>query len=177
MNYEKIQNLSKEKLFELLKIYAKNWLAHDGCWFLAVESALGLEKAIEFDREAWRNFTVIEARRIKEFLNLPENCGLRGLQKALQFRLYSTINEQETIFENDKLFHYVKTCRVQQTRRRKGLPDFPCQSVGIIEYSYFAKEIDPRIETKSISCPPNISLPNYFCVWEFEINDDINGKD
>ena len=27
---EKIENLSKEELLELNKIYAKNWLAHDG---------------------------------------------------------------------------------------------------------------------------------------------------
>lgn len=73
MNYEKIENLMKEKLLELLKIYAKNWVVHNGCWFLAIEDGLGLEKAIEFDRKAWGNFTIIEARRFKEFLNLTDN--------------------------------------------------------------------------------------------------------
>jgi len=36
-----IELLTREKLLELLKIYAKNWLAHDGCWFLAVEKNWG----------------------------------------------------------------------------------------------------------------------------------------
>lgn len=167
-----IELLTREKLLELLKIYAKNWLAHDGCWFLAVEKKLGMEAAIEFDRDAWEQFTQIEARRIKEFLGLPENSGLKGLEQALQFRLYSTINEQFSEFEDEKtLVHFVRTCRVQEARRRKGLPDFPCQSVGIVEYSLFAKTIDKRIETTSVSCPPSITNPNFYCIWKFQLKD------
>jgi len=33
----KIEDLSKDELLELCKLYAKNWLAHDGCWFLSIE--------------------------------------------------------------------------------------------------------------------------------------------
>ncbi len=172
MNQTSIESLNREKLLELLKIYAKNWLAHDGCWFLAIEKELGMDKAIEFDRKAWEQFTQIEARRLKEFLNLPENPGLEGLKLALSFRLYSTINEQYSELTNkNTLIHYVRTCRVQEARRRKGLPDFPCQSVGIVEYSLFAKTIDPRIETLSISCPPSISNPSYYCIWRFKITE------
>jgi hypothetical protein len=54
-----IELLTREKLLELLKIYAKNWLAHDGCWFLAVEKKLGMNAAIEFDRDALEQFTQI----------------------------------------------------------------------------------------------------------------------
>lgn len=42
MDYEKIETLSKEKLFVLLKIYAKHCLVHNGCWFFTLENALGL---------------------------------------------------------------------------------------------------------------------------------------
>ncbi|MHA2306765.1 MAG: DUF6125 family protein [Candidatus Hodarchaeales archaeon] len=30
-----IDKLDKEDLLKLVKMFAKNWLAHDGCWFLA----------------------------------------------------------------------------------------------------------------------------------------------
>ncbi len=170
---ENIDALSRDKLLELLQIYAKNWLAHDGCWFLAIEKQLGINKAIEFDKEAWRQFTVIEAKRIKEFLNLGNSSGLDGLEHALRFRLYAPINEQFSKFvDSTTLLHFVKTCRVQEARRRKGLPDFPCQSVGIVEYSLFAKEIDSKIETTSVSCPPNISNPDFYCIWKFEIKSE-----
>ena len=168
---EKIEELSKEELLELVQVYAKNWLAHDGCWFLAAEAKYGMDIAIELDTESWRNFTIVEARRLIQFLQLGENSGIAGLEKALSFRLYATINEDEIIVGDDgKTLEYrVKTCRVQAARRKKGLKDFPCKSVGIVEYGLFAKTIDGRFETEVISCPPDITNPDYHCIWRFTL--------
>jgi hypothetical protein len=170
---EKIEDLSRDDLLELTRVYAKNWLAHDGCWFLAAEQKYGMDIAIELDTESWRKFTVIEAKRIIEFLELGKNSGIEGLKKALGFRLYATINEDEiSVGEDGKTLEYrVKTCRVQAARRRKGLNDFPCKSVGIVEYSYFAKTIDERFETECISCPPEITNPGYHCIWKFTLKE------
>jgi len=165
-----IEELSSEKLKELLNIYAKNWLAHDGCWFLSVEEKHGIDEAIEIDRESWRKFTVIEANRVKQFLQLPDNSGLDGLAKALRFRLYSTINKDKIERpDGDTLLYYVETCRVQEARRKKKLTDFPCKSVGIVEYSFFAQTIDSRISTECLSCPPDINNNDYYCIWKFSI--------
>jgi hypothetical protein len=170
LNIEKIEDLSREQLVELLNIYAKNWLAHDGCWFLSIEEVEGIEKAMDYDREAWRKFTVVEAKRLIDFLQLGENSGIEGLAKALKFRLYSTLNEDKVeIIDEKTIRYYVKTCRVQAARRKKGLKDFPCKSVGIVEYSYFAKTIDDRFETKCLSCPPDINDNDYYCIWEFKL--------
>ena len=53
---EKIEELSKEELYKLLKIYAKNWLAHDGCWFLSLEEKYGMKTAIEIDTKSWEKY-------------------------------------------------------------------------------------------------------------------------
>ncbi len=156
----------------LLSDAAKLWLAHDGLWFLNVEKKFGIERAIEVDREAWKDFTVIEARRIMERLSIPENGGLSALKTALKFRLYTYINKQEIIDETDKSFIFrMNSCRVQEARKRKGLPDFPCKSVGIVEYTYFAKEIDKRIETECLYCPPDSHPSDSFCAWRFTIKE------
>lgn len=171
---DKIGDLSKEELLELNKIYAKNWLAHDGLWFQSIEGKYGMDMAIEMDIEAWRRFTVIEARRLINFLHLGSNSGIEGLKKALSFRLYSTLNEDEIMVEDDNvLIYHVKTCRVQHARRKKGLPDFPCKSVGIIEYSLFAKTIDERFETEALSCHPDITDAEYNCIWKFTLKDKL----
>lgn len=168
MNAKNLNELSKEELIALNKIYAKNWLAHDGSWFLSIEEKYGMDMAIEMDRESWRRFTVVEATRLIEFLKLGVNSGVEGLKKALSFRLYSTLNEDEIVVENDTtLIYRVRTCRVQVARQRKGLDYFPCESVGIVEYGLFAKTIDERFETESISCHPNVSNPDYNCIWKF----------
>lgn len=169
---EGIDGLSKEELLELNKIYAKNWLAHDGLWFQSIEEKYGIDMAIEMDKEAWRKFTVIEARRLIDFLGLEKNSGIVGLKKALSFRLYSSLNQDEFSVEgSNKLIYRVKTCRVQEARRKKGMTDFPCKSVGIIEYSLFAKIIDDRFETEVISCYPDITDAEYNCIWKFELKE------
>lgn len=166
------EKFSLEQKSSLLEDAAKLWLAHDGLWFLNVEKRFGIEKAIEIDRDAWKEFTVIEARRIKERLFLSENGGLPALKTALKFRLYAYINKQEIIEENEKSFIFrMNSCRVQEARKRKGLPDFPCKSVGIVEYSYFAKTIDQRIETECIYCPPDNHPEDSWCAWRFKIRD------
>ena len=60
-----ISDLSREELLKLLEIYAKNWAAHDGCWFLAAEERYGLETAMDLDAASWTRFAPIEAERIK----------------------------------------------------------------------------------------------------------------
>jgi hypothetical protein len=52
-----------------------------------------------------------------------------------------------------------------------GLPDFPCKSVGIVEYSGFARTIDGRIETTCLSCPPDRKPDEAWCVWEFRLKE------
>jgi hypothetical protein len=161
--------LSREELLKLLDVFSKNWLAHDGCWFLAVEEKHGIDKAMELDTDAWRRFAPAEARRIMAAFDIPQNGGLPALEKALRYRLYSAINKQavEWVDENTMIFKMVE-CRVQQTRRRKGLPDFPCKPVGIVEFGRFAEAVDSRIKTRCLSCPPD-PAGYFFCGWEFTI--------
>ncbi len=169
MNYE---DYSKEQLISIIKMYAKNWLAHDGCWFLAAEEKYGLNEAINIDKESWKRFTIIEARRIMKEFNIQKESGLDGLEKALALRLYASINIQEIDRVNqNKIIFKMKTCRVQKARERKNLPHFPCKEVGIVEYSGFASTIDPRIKTKVIACPPDPLERDYHCGWEFTLSE------
>ena len=164
---KEISNLNKEELLKLIEIYAKNWLAMDGVWFQSIEDKFGMPEAIEHDENAWRRFTVIEANRIKEFLKLPEQAGLQGLAKALKYRMYANINEDEIIYKDNLLIYRTLDCRVQNARKRKGMEFHPCKSVGIIEYGLFAKTIDSRIECEALSCFPDITDDTCNCSWKF----------
>lgn len=155
---------------ELLEDAAKLWLAHDGLWFQEIEKAFGLEKAIELDKNAWERFTVIEARRIMQRQGIPANGGLQALKTALRYRLYAYVNVQQIIEESPTSFVFrMKECRVQSARQRQGLAPFPCQEVGIVEYSLFASTIDPAIKTDCVGCPPDPKHPDYWCAWRFSV--------
>jgi hypothetical protein len=167
---DRLKELSRETLEEMLTDFAKNWLAHDGLWFQAVEKECGMETAIRLDIEAWEQFTKIEAKRIMERHQISPNDGLPALKKALGFRLYAFLNVQTITQETDNSFVFkMVDCRVQSARRRKNLPLFPCKSVGLVEYAEFARTIDPRIKTECIACPPDEGERDYYCGWKFSI--------
>ena len=163
-------NMPKESLIELLHTVGVNWLANDGVWFQAVEFESGMNDAKRCNDSCWAHFSPFEAWSIKKYLDLPQNPGLEGLKKALGFRLYARINTQSFIDEGtDSFVFQMNECRVQYARKRKGLDDYPCKSGGMVEYTYFARSIDPRIKTECIGCPPDDHPDEWYCAWRFKI--------
>ena len=156
---------------ELMDSVALNWLANDGIWFQAVEFTSCMNDAKRCNDSCWAHFHPFEAWSTKKFLSLPENSGLEGLKRALNFRLYSRVNTQSIIDEElDSFVFQMNKCRVQSARKRKGLDDYPCKSGGIVEYTYFARAVDSRITTECIGCPPDEHPDEWYCAWRFKIN-------
>lgn len=166
-----LKNKSEEELFTILDAVCTNWLANDGVWFQAVERRYGMDYAKRCNDTCWTRFSPYEAYRVKSLLKLPENPGLEGLKKALAFRLYARINRQsiEEVDETSFIFR-MNECRVQVARKRRGLPDYPCKSAGLVEYPTFAYEIDSRIKTQCIGCPPDEHPDEWWCAWKFTID-------
>lgn len=171
MDYKKIEDLPREKLIELIGDFSKNWLAMDGVWFQSVEKKHGMDEAMEHDINAWIRFTVVEANRIKKFLDLSEQAGIDGLARALRFRMYSPLNKDEIQIDGNVLTYKVVSCRVQIARERKNMEFHPCKPVGEVEYAGFAKTIDDRFETECVSCYPEITDDSCACIWRFTLNE------
>ena len=164
-----LEDFTRKELLKLLDVYAKNWLAHDGCWFLAAEETYGMDKAIELDAKSWERFAVSEAKRIAKTFEINPNGGLGALEKAFQYRLYAAINRHEIEWVNDRTMVFrMLDCRVQQSRQQKGLPAFPCKSVGTVEFTQFARTVDSRIKTRCVACPPD-PTNSFACTWEFRV--------
>ncbi len=179
-NIELVDNLPKmlldmprERKQELMSELGKNWIANDGVWFQAVEEIHGMNDAKRCNDTCWTRFSPFEAWSIKQLLQLPERAGLAGLKKGLQLRMYAHINKQSIIEESDTSFIFqMNECRVQLARKRKGLPDYPCKSVGLVEYGTFAETIDAGIRTECIGCPPDKHPDEWYCCWRFTISDE-----
>jgi hypothetical protein len=164
--------MSRNELLSLIEINSKNWLAEDGVWFRTVEKRYGMADAKWCNDSCWSHFAPYEALRIKTMLGMPEFPGLEGLKKAMGFRMYAVLNTRsiEQIDQRSFIFR-MNECRVQSTRKRKGLPDYPCKSAGIIEYPGFAAAIDSRIRTECIVCPPDEHPEDWYCAWKFTLED------
>jgi len=167
-----VKRIGKEELLKAIDATAVNWLAEDGVWFQTVEKRFGMDTAKRINDTCWSRFSPYEALRIKRLLGLPETPGLEGLKTALGFRLYARINRQsiEEISEKEFVFR-MNDCRVQSARKRKGLPDYPCKSVGLVEYPFFAETVDRRIKTECLGCPPDHHPEEWYCAWKFSIEE------
>lgn len=163
-------DMPREKLFSLMETMAKNWLAGDGVWFLAMEHQHGMNDAKRCNDSCWARFSPFEAWSIKRFLGLPERAGLQGLKQALTYRMYAQLNTQTILDEGELGFQFqMNECRVQAARKRKDLDDYPCKTVGLVEYPYFARAIDDRISTTCVGCPPDEHPADWFCAWRFRL--------
>ncbi|SHO49623.1 DUF6125 family protein [Desulfopila aestuarii] len=165
--------MGPEKLQELRVRMAKNWLANDGVWFQSIEFAEGMNEAKRCNDSCWAHFSPFEAEMIRDQLNLGRKPGLDGLKRALAFRVYANINKQSISEETENSFVFqMNACRVQQARNRKGLADYPCKSAGLVEYTYFARTIDARIQTECIGCPPDEHPEEWHCAWRFSMDSE-----
>ena len=162
-----LANMEKGKLISLIDAMSVNWLANDGLWFQTVENNHDMYTSKRCNDTCWTRYSPLEAAMIKSFLHLPRQSGLDGLEQALSFRLYARINEQTSERSGDELVFRMVKCRVQEARRRKGLPDYPCKSAGVVEYQTFARMIDSRIKTDCIGCPPDEHPEAWTCAWRF----------
>ncbi|MFH1279935.1 MAG: DUF6125 family protein [Candidatus Eisenbacteria bacterium] len=167
-----LADLPAETLASLKEAVAINWLANDGVWFQAVEFSEDMAAAKACNDACWAKFSPLEAWSIRRLLDLPERPGLEGLKEALEYRLYAAINVQSVDTESGSSFVFrMNECRVQAARKRKGLPDYPCKSAGVIEYSTFAEAIDPRIRTECVGCPPDDHPDEWQCAWRFSLEE------
>ncbi len=163
---------SKQELLKIIGVYAKAWQALDGAYFLSLEERYGIDTAMEIDKAAWKTFSPIEASRIMKEFDIPTGGGLKALEKALTYRVYAALNKQSTRWgDKNTLIFTMEECRVQVARNRKGLPEFPCKEVGLVEYTEFAKAIDPRIRTRCLYCPPENHPREAYCSWEFTLEE------
>ncbi|MFQ6106302.1 MAG: DUF6125 family protein [Thermoplasmata archaeon] len=164
---EMMSEMSREDLIELVFLHMRNLYAVDGLYFLGIEERYGTSIATEIDAYVWRRMGTIEARRLKKRLNLQGN-DVKSLMKALRLTSWALdIEDKEVeVLENRGLIRNTN-CRVQTTRARKGLEEFPCKEVRMGFMESFAKEFNPDIEVKCIVCPPDEHPEGLWCEWEF----------
>jgi ubiquinone/menaquinone biosynthesis C-methylase UbiE len=166
--------MDRAGLLKALDVFAKNWLAHDGCWFQAAEERYGMEGAIDLDAASWRRFAAVEARRVMGAFGIQPMGGLDALERALALRMYSFVNPYRIDRSADgrTLRFFMESCRVQEARHRKGLSDFPCKPVGQVEFETFARTVDARVRTRCLQCPPDMEAGGH-CGWEFCLNENV----
>ncbi|RTZ91881.1 MAG: cytosolic protein, partial [Deltaproteobacteria bacterium] len=65
-----VEDLSKEQLIQMVGAAFKNIISHTGLWFREAEYQLGLNKALQIDRQAWQRGFPIQMRRLAKYFGI-----------------------------------------------------------------------------------------------------------
>ena len=167
-----INNISKEKIAEFIFLHLRNLWAVDGLYYLGIEEQFGTEAATEIDRKVWEVMGKIEAKRLKNFFKIKGN-NLNSVIKALSYSSWALdLEDKELEIQENKIILRNVKCRVQNTRKEKGLVEFGCKTVRFGFLKSFVKEFNPDIEVKCNVCPPDKHPKELWCEWEFSLKGD-----
>ncbi len=159
--------LPKEKIPDYIFLQLRNLWAMDGLYFLGIEERFGTEVATQIDAQVWEVMGKIEARKLKEYLGIT-GTDISSMMKALQYCSWALdLEDKEIVIQKDCAMIRNVSCRVQNTRRSKGLTEFGCKPVRFGFLKEFAKEFNPDIVVKCILCPPDQHPEDLWCHWEF----------
>ena len=162
-----LKALPHEKLIEVMMFNNRNIWRVDGLYFLGIENHFGTDAAAEIDAGVWNIMGSLEARSLKKILQIQDST-VTTVMDALRYTSWA-LDQQEKIIEtkNGKGILKILNCKTQQTRLKKGLPEFPCKQVRHNYLTHFAQEINPRIECICVQCPPDDHPSDVWCEWHF----------
>jgi len=171
MERVRLEELPKDTLIKLLKVYSRNWQTLDGLWFGNVEAACGLEAAVRLDLQNWEKQAIIEATRLKEALE-KSGGGLANILTILSlmsWQLTSPLFECEKENPEQIIFSYAR-CAVQQGRIKKNKPEFPCKEMKLTLLRGIAGVVEPRATVQCLNCPPDAPHTKYWCRWKLSLD-------
>lgn len=163
--------MTREDLIDLLFLHMRNLYAVDGLYFLGIEERYGTQAATEIDANVWKRMGTIEARRLKKRLGI-QGRDIGTLMRAMRLTSWSLdIEDKEIEVDGNRGIIRNRNCRVQTTRARKGLKEFPCKNVRFGFMKSFAEEFNPEIKVKCVVCPPDERPEGLWCEWEFALRE------
>ncbi len=167
-----IHSIPRDKLPNFIFMHLRNMWSVDGLYFIGIEERWGTSAATEVDRFVWEVMGKIEARRIKQLMGI-EGRDVASVIEALRYSGWALdLEDKEIILENkNKGVVRNRNCRVQNTRIKKGLGEFPCKQVRWGFLKAFAKEFNPDIKVECSVCPPDKHPDNLWCEWIFKLEE------
>ncbi len=164
-----LESLSREELIKIIRMLAKDWLTVDGLWFRNVEEKYGMDVAMELDVKMWWRNAEIEARRIKETLNIRDK-GIDAVTKVLDYMAWALAYpfeyEERT---SNRVVAVARHCLPQEARARQSIGEFPCKPTGHACLTRVIEAVDPRVKYRCLVCPPDKHPAEYWCKWELSM--------
>ena len=166
-----LEDLSREDLLSVAKLYGNFIRALDGFWYLSVMDRMGNEKALECDIATWQGMINYEFDRITRQFDIRGN-DLRTLFRALRFEpMFGTTDYDVEYTSDSEAVMTVTACAVLQALEKEG-GGREAQICGVVEpiiMKCYTSYFNPAIVSEALEIPPRERRDGICCRWRFSV--------
>lgn len=171
----KLQDFSKDAILRLWRTGSLIYMMLGGLWFDVVKDHVGIEKALEWEKEVWlkRGGSENDIRVSMDALNISGN-DVAALLKAFQFAPGEAgWIDIECELKNNNLGILTATrcpaLEVFEATNDIIRQKHACEDICIPGMRITGELFNPKMTCRALKLPPRTGPDDIACQWEFEI--------
>ncbi len=151
-------DLSDKQLFEIAQFAITRI---DGAWFMAIAKELGIETAWKMDVEAWKQFSYVFGKRIKNDFIADPKWPDSFLTATEIFLKIMKIEGRQVVHDKGRITIRVSECEVQKAIAKAGIAD--CGIVTVQTYEGITKGIFGKDASVTVEHTKNLNQGDEYC--------------
>jgi hypothetical protein len=166
MNLTLFESMDARQLKQYIRFLLWHYRVMDSFWYLNVAERFDDATADRLNETVWDRIAAMAAKDLVQRFEIAER-GLKGFVAALRYWPWCILVDYRIAENPEEVVITVPSCPTQEARIRRGLKEYNCREMHRREFSSFARQVDPLIETRCLFAPPDPRQDGVMCKWRF----------